>query len=194
MNSTKNIRCETNSWIVTEDLPVSAGLKVIRVNDPNYGLADDEIQDRNEFIRWYLMQDFELLLMIPEQKSENDFFFADCTVKDSDYSAFNTHDYQKTLRPFNKYGYAMKKIMERVQDLAILHSVISSQERRQNTCQRYEALVELEFRNRLMWLISRYQNTKDDETKLSFKQKIGEINRRILECRKTWEQYAPWDS
>ena len=193
MNTTRNIGHEIDSWVVSEDLPVSAALKVIRINDPNYGLTDDEIQDRNEFIRWYLMQDFELLMMIPEQMPENDFFYTDCCATDSEYSAFNTHDFQKSLRPFDKYAYAMKKIMERIQDLAIIHSVISSQERRQNTYQRYEALVELEFRNRLMWLVSRYQNTDIEETRFYLKQKIGELNRRILECRKIWEQYAPWD-
>lgn len=192
MNSTNNIKPEIDSWVVAEELPVSASLKVIRINDPDYGLTEDEIQERNEFIRWYLMQDFKPLMTIPEQMPENDFFFHDCTVKDSEYSAFNTHDFQKTSRPFNKYGFAMKKIMERVKDLAILHSVISSHERRHETYQRYEALVELEFRNRLKWLVRRYQNTDDEETRFSLKQKIGETNRRIIECRKTWEQYAPW--
>ena len=194
MNTTKNIRHEIVSQIAEEELPVSAELKVVRRNDPNYGMTEDEIQDRNEFIRWYLMKDFAPLMMMPEQDTEDGFFLIDYTVDDEEYSALNSMDFQRTLRPFNKYAYAMKKIMERVQDLAILHSVVSSHHRRKDIHQRYEALVEYEFRNRLMALYKRYQNTKNDIIKLSIKQKMGEINRRILDCKKIWEQYAPWDT
>ena len=194
MNTTSNIRDEIDSRIAEEELPVSGALKVIRRNDPNYGMSEDEIQDRNEFIRWYMLQELNFLTMIPEQEPEDDFFLIDYTVDDKEYSALNSMDFQRTLRPFNKYAYAMKKIMERVQDLAILHSVVSSHHRRKDIHQRYEALVEYEFRNRLMALYKRYQNTKNDIIKLSIKQKMGEINRRILDCKKIWEQYAPWDT
>ena len=181
-------------WIPQEELPVRPGLKVIRKNDPDYGLTEGEIQNRNEFIRCYLFKDFEILVMIPKQSEKDDFFIPDCDVFSDEYSAFNTYDFQKTLRPFDKYAYAMKKIMERIKDLAILHSVISSQERRTAAYRRYESLVELEFRSRLMYLVEQYKKTKDEERKLAVKKKIGEVNRRILEARKVWEQHAPWDT
>ena len=75
----------------------------------------------------------------------------------AEYSAINTHDFQDGLKPFNKYGYAMKKIMERVKDLAILHSCISSPEGRANAHRKYEALLEAKFRSRLAQLIERCQ-------------------------------------
>ena len=193
MKSNKEINC-IDTWIPEEELPVRAGLKVIRIDDPDYGHTEDEIQDRNEFIRCYMMKDFELFTLIPKQLSESDFFIIDFNVLDEEYSAFNTHDFQELLRPFNRYGYAMKKIMERVKDLAILHSSISSQEGRSNTYRRYEHLVEQEFRNHLMALIDQYRWTDDEDRRFSLKGKIGEVNRRILECKNIWEQFAPWDT
>ena len=176
------------------ELPVSARLKVIRTNNPNYGLTEDEIQDRNEFIFCYLMKDYSLFRMIPKQEKENDFFIADFDVNDSEYSAFNSIDFQRMLKPFDKYGYAMKKIMERVKDLALLYSVISATEGRKNTYQRFESLLEIEFRSRLMSLIKRYNETASHEKKFLLKGRIGELNRRIIEAKKIWEQHAPRDT
>jgi hypothetical protein len=182
-----------DSKIVEEELPVSAYLKVTRRNDPDWGLTDDEIQERNEFIQWYLLQDFVPLMLIPKQAAENDFFIPDCDVTSNEYSAFNTHDFQENQRPFDKYGYAMKKIMERIKDLAIMHSVINSREGRLTTFQRYENLVEFEFRNRLLDLVDRCKRTNNPAIKSAIKRNIGELNRRILEAKKIWEQHAPWD-
>ena len=67
MKSTEQISHTVDGWIAEEELPVRANLTVIRTNDPNYGFTEDEVQDRNEFIRCYLLRDFELLNMIWEQ-------------------------------------------------------------------------------------------------------------------------------
>ena len=129
-----------DSWIVEEDLPVKHGLKVIRRNDPDCGFTDDEISDRNEFIRCYLLKEHEALMQIAEQDDGRDFF-----VSDFEESAFNTVDFWRTLpkNSFRKYAYRIQKIMEQVKDLAIMHSSISSEEGRQNTHKRYQALLDL---------------------------------------------------
>ena len=194
MNTT--ISNTVDSRFVEEELPVAANIKVIRRSDPNYGLSEDEIQDRLEFIRCYMLQDFELLMMISKQTTEVDFFIVDCTADDVEYSAFNTHDFQRQQRPFNKYHYAMKKIMERVKDLAIMHSCISSPEDRQDVYQKYEALVNSEFRKQLLPLTKQYRWWQNEEKRYQLKQKIAKLNRRILECKIIWERYAPpenWD-
>ena len=196
MKSVEQISTTVDSWIVEKELPVRANLKVIKRRDPDYGLAEDEIADQKEFIRCYLLRDFRLLITIPKQDGAVDFFIPDCDVSESEYSAFNTHDFQRTVRPFNKYGYTIKKLMERVKDLAILHSSISSKEGRVDTYRRYEAFADREFRNRLIGLTERYKRIEDDEKKAWLKQKIAELNRRILECKRIWERYAPpenWD-
>ena len=197
MKSPRSNKCVFDSWIVDEQLPSSPTLKVLHKNDPDYGLSEDERRDRRESIRCYLRKEFELLTMIPEQDEENGFFIGDYGVVDEEYSALNTMDFHRQLRPFNKYGYAIKKIMERVKDLAVMHSSISSEEGRLNTYRRYEVLVDREFRSRLMALVDRYMTTVSGETRHSLKQRIGELNRRIMECKKIWERYAPpenWDA
>ena len=177
-------------------LPTRAGFRVIRKNDPDLGLTDDEIQDRIEFIRCYLFKDFELLMMIPKQTCENDFFVQDCDVCQEEYSAFNTHDYQRHLRPFNKYAYAMKKVMERVKDLAIMHSCCTYIEDQTAVSRKYQAYIERKFRSRLLNTIKQYRQTQGEKRRHDLKQRIKTLNRRILECRRIWERYAPaenWD-
>jgi hypothetical protein len=191
MKSTQQIGCEVDSWIAEEDLPVHTRLKVIKKNDPDYGLTEDEIRDRNEFIRCYLRQDFKVLTLIPGQDEESGFFIGDYGVDDEEYSALNTMDFHRQMRPFNKYWYAMKKIMERVRYLAIDHSSISDEEGRLEIQRRYEALVYREFGEDILLLAERYKSAKDEEKRRWLKQKIGRLNCRILECRKIWERFAP---
>ena len=185
-----------DSWITEKELPSSAALKVIRLNDPNHGLTEDEIQDRYEFIRCYILSDYKLLMMIPKQESENDFFIPDVDVFHEEYSAFNSVDFQRTLKPFNKYAYAIKKIMERVKELAIIHSSASFQDSRDHAYQRYEAFVDLKFRHQMLELVEEYKYTSRPEWRHIIKHRIGKLNRKIMECRRVWEQYAPpsaWD-
>ena len=179
--------------IPEEELPVRAGIRVVRKSDPDYGLSDDEIADRNEFIRCHLAREFELLMMLPARTEGNDFFVSDFHVADDGYSAFNTVDFQRTQKPFDKYGYAKKKVMERLKDIAVLYSSISHEEGKRNTARRFQSMVEYEFREPLWQYVDRYKAAKTDEQRRRLKQKIGKINRMILEARRTWEQYAPHD-
>lgn len=193
MEAYKEISSTVDSWVAEEELPAGARLKVIHVNDPDYGSSEDDLDERYEFIQWYMMQDFVPLLRLPKPERESDFFIADYTTEEEGYNAFNTHDFQDELKPFNKYGYAMKKLMERVKDLAILHSCISSPEGRERTYKRYLSFVEHHFRERLMSYVEQYQHARTEERKLGLKQKIGEMNRRVIEAKMIWERYAPWD-
>ena len=196
MKSVEQISCIAGNWIDEKELPIKANLKVVRRNDPDYGLTEDEIHDRNEFIRCYLLSEFQLLIMIPKQGRKNDFFIADCAADNPEYSAFNTVDFQKTQGPFNKYAYAMKKIMERIKELAIMHSSISDEDGRRATYQRYESLVDREFRQRLLTKADRHKRQADEEKRYWMRSKIAELNRRILECKMIWAQHAPpenWD-
>jgi hypothetical protein len=174
-----------------EELPVSAYLKVIRESDPDYGMTQDEVMDRNEFIRCVILKGFETLRMIPMQTFENDFF-----VEDWQESAFNTQDFLRLhpQAPFNKYAYKIKKVMEKVKDLAIYHSCISSPQGRKNVWMRYKSLVESEFEGRAKFLSHKLQNTKTQAQREQINGRILELNKRIMQCKKIWEQYAPWDT
>ena len=185
-----------DSWIPEEEMPARAGLKVIRKNHPDFGLTQDEIQDRNEFIRCYLMNEFESLLMIPEQEGEEDFFMHEGYVADDDYSAFNSVDFQRRLQPFNSYAYAIKTIMEHVKDLAIMHSSCTHSQNRQSVYRKYEAFVDSKFRDRLLNLVQQYKRARFEDRRYFLRREIAKLNQKILECKRIWERYAPpesWD-
>ena len=187
----RQINIHVDRWIEEEDLPVRASLKVIHRNDPDYGMTQDEIDDRNEFIRCYILRGFEALLTIPVKKFESDFF-----VEDWEESAFNTEDFYRVYRssPFNRYAYRIKKVMEKVMDLAILHSCISSLQGRMRLKNRFENLINFEFGNQAARLTKKYRMTTDRDIRFALRAKIGELNKRIFACKKLWEQYAPWDT
>jgi len=194
MKTAQHVGCEVDTWIAEEELPSAAQLIDNRQNDPDHGLTEDELHERNDFIQWYLMQDYAPLLSVPRQAADSRLFIPEVDASSPDYSAFSTHDFLDTLQPFNKYGYAMKKLMERIRDLAILHSCLSSEQSRLNTQRRYEAFLEAKFRSRLAHLIERCRLTNDPDRKVDLKLKIAELTRRITEAKRIWERYAPWDS
>ena len=179
-----------DTGIDEEDFHVSPVLKVIREMDPNYGQSDDDIMDRNEFIRCYLWEDFEALFLIPAKAPKDDFF-----IESFDESAFNTADFQRLhpLRPFDRYAYRIKKVMEKVMDLAIMHSCLTSSEGRLNTLRRYENLVESEFRAPPAILAYWHKKAFDSDRRFELKRKIAKLNRRILKCKMIWERYAPFE-
>ena len=180
-----------DSWISEEEIPVSPALKVIRANDPWHGMSEEEVEDAQEFIRCYLLRDFEIILLVPVQAQENDFWAP--TRQDFLESAFNTWDFQRTQRPFNKYAYRIRKILEQVRDLAIYHSSTSQPEGKANIQRRYDNLVQNEFRDRLFFLVERYQRTGDEGQRYELRRKIAELNRRIFQCQKIWKDYAQWE-
>jgi len=180
-----------NNWIDENELPVRADLQVVKINDPDYTMTQDEIEDRNEYIRCYILSGFEALLTIPVKKLESDFF-----VEDWQESAFNTEDYYRMYpnTGFNRYSFRIKKILQEVEHLAILYSCISDNQGKQRTFNRYKTLVDNEFRNKALFLIGKYRITNDSEERLALREKISELNKRILQCKKIWEQYAPRDT
>ena len=91
----------------------------------------------------------------------------------------------------------MNKIMERVKDLAIMHSSISGPEDRLEVRQKYENYLNLKFRGRLFKCVEQFKLACIDERRAWLKHRISELNRRIMECNRIWERYAPpenWDT
>ena len=193
MKTVEQVGCEVDSWIAEEELPVTAQLKVIRAFDPYQGMDDEEIEAYRDFMSWYLAQDHSVLQLIPKETGTV-FWPFEFDEFGHDVSVFNTHDFQKTLRPFDRYGYAIKKVMEQVKELAIMHSSLSTEEGRLNTQRRYHSLIDDHFRERLLALAARYRAARDEESKAPLRRKIAELTRRILEAKTIWERFAPWDS
>ena len=164
-------------------------LRVGRQSDP--WANEEEIEDIKEFIRWYLNKNFVALLQIPLPPREGDFWFS--SYEEFLESAFNTHDFHKDRKPFDKYGYRVKKVLEKVKDLAILYSCISSGEDRKDTQSRYENLVNREFRNRILYIAEKYRRESDEDERVVLRGKIAKLNRKILECKIIWEKYWRWE-
>jgi hypothetical protein len=178
-----------DKWMEEEQKLLAA--KVIRNSDPWNGLDKEEVEDRREFIRCYINKDFELLLLIPIQPRENDFWFS--SYQEFMESAFNTHDFQKDRKPFDKYGYRIKKVLEQIKDLAILNSCISQPEGRENLQKRYKSIIENEFRSPILELIEKVNKTEDREKKAEIIQKIVTLNSGIYQCNTVWEKYSPYE-
>ena len=190
MKQTKQISQTVDRWVEEESHQRNLALKVIRKNGPWRDMPEEEIEDRREFIRCYLLKEFELLLMVPIQPRENDFWFS--SHQEFMESAFNTYDFQKDRKPFDKYGYRLKKVLEQVKDLAILHSCISQTEGRDNIYKRYQSIVENEFRVPILNLVDRLNKVTDNEKRLEIFHKIVDLNRRIYQCKTVWERYSPY--
>jgi hypothetical protein len=178
-------------WMEEETHPRVRRVSIIRKCSPWYGMSEEEIEDRREFIRCYLLKDFELVLMIPVQPRENDFWFS--SHQEFIESAFNTHDFQKDRKSFDKYHYRIRKVMEQVKDLALLHSCISQPEGRKNIRGRFENVVNEEFRNPLLEIVERHRKTFDEERKFGMRKKIAKLSQHILECKRIWDKYSPWE-
>ena len=137
-----------DSWIGEDELPVSAGLKQVRRYDLYADMDESEIEAYWDFISWYLGQEHLVLLSLPEPE-ESDFWTVGLDELGNNVSAMNTHDF-KRLNPFNKYQWKVKKMCERVRDLAITHSCISDEEGWKNVKNRFLNLVRSECKEKMM--------------------------------------------
>ena len=187
---TKQIVGEVEGWIEEQELPVKAGLKVVRQWDLHLGQSEEEVEAWVEFIGWHLRQDRVLLLLIPGQETGDGFYIGDYGVVDSEYSAFNTHDFDRLRGEFNRQAYARWKLLERVEELALIHSCISDEEGRRNTEARFKGLLEREFGERLDKLAEKLVRTADRERQEEIKRRIEAIRRQVGECERVWAKRA----
>lgn len=179
---------DIDRWIAEEQLPARAGFKVIRGFDQYEGMDEDEIQAYKEFRRWFVNKDLDLLKMIPVQ--EKDDFYIPFEDDDSISFAFGSMDFQRLLPKFNKYQYKLKKIYERVKDLADTHAAISQQEGKDNTKQKYINLIETEFRDNAIILLKTYNEYPHLVNKDKLFERIAQTNSKILKCKSIWNKYA----
>ena len=94
---------------------------------------------------------------------------------------------------FDNYGYRIKKVLEQVKDLAMLHSCISQQEGRDNIYRRYKSIMENEFRGPILDLVDRLNKVTDREKRSEIIQKIVKLNYGIFDAKTIWQKYSSHD-
>jgi hypothetical protein len=173
-------------WIDKQDLPSRPGLKPIRQFSCLDFDNEEEQQAYWDFVHWFMSQDYALLLSIPKPLKQ-DF----CTFEHDDSISFpySSVDYQRA-HPFDKYAYRLRKIYERVDDLALLHSCICHEEGKTNIAKRFQKLVNDEFRNRARMLLETYSKFPHLINKKKLFARISELNSRILRCKRIWQKRA----
>lgn len=154
------------------DLPVV--LKKVRKFDLWSEFDDETAEDYRDFMSWFMQKDDGVLRFIPAKVGKG--FF----VTEFEESAFNTCDFQNGAPKFDRYGYRIRKVMERVGDLAMQYSCIKSKEGRDGVRKMCKSLVESEF------LIEALKAQKGGDMRKA-KRLIG----RVEECAKVWDEWNP---
>ncbi len=168
-----------SDYSAIDDLPVRAYLRPIRGFDMYKGMDDDEMVVYNDFMNWHLRQDMTPLLSIPKTRT-GDFIPVQLDESGADISAFNTADFHRGKHKFDKYAYKLKKVFERVNDLALMHSCISDEHGRENVKKRCRAVIEVEF---MLDLIEAQQ--KGDCSK------ARQLMKKVAECVRIWRGWNP---
>ncbi len=166
------------------------GLKPISRFDEIYPDDEEEYQAYWDFIHWSMMREHAILLIIPKSENQNEFWQSNIDEFGTDTSAFNTIDYQRDHRDgFDKYQYRCKKIFEKVKDLALLYSCLTTEDGKQNIFNRYVSLVENEFSDPAKSMLQTYKNNPHIKNKDKVVERIKELNRRIRKCKQIWQKY-----
>ena len=190
----QEINIQVQNWIHEEELPPKATLKPIKKFDGLYPTDEEERQAYWDFINWAINEEHAVLLYIPKRQNENDFWQLDLDDSGTDVSAFNTADFERMHHQnFNKYAYKIKKILERVQDLALLYSCITQNEGKTNIHQRFINLIENEFRDKALILLETYKKYPHLINKEKAFERIVELNINIRKCKDIWQKYAYQD-
>lgn len=180
--------CEmVDTWILEEEIPPRPGLKPVSRFDDLYPNEIEELEAYWDFIRWYLSQDYALLMSIPKSPEDIDFWVFE--GDDAISFPFTSVDYQRR-HPFDKYAYKIKKIYETVKDLALLHSCISHEEGKKNIHQKFLNLVNDEFRGRIAALLESSRKYPYLVNKAKLFARIAELNGKIQKCKQIWNELA----
>ena len=156
------------------DTPTTARLKVLKGFDMWSGFDDEMVEDYRDFMSWFLRKDDALLEHIPMNDAKG--FF----VTEFEESAFNTCDFQSGAQKFDRYGYRIRKVMERIDELAMQHSCIADAKGRAGVRKMCKGLVESEF------LIEAIEAQKAGD-----RRKAKRLMERVEQCADVWKGWNP---
>ncbi len=185
----KLISQEVDSWIAQEEIPKHPFLKPIRQFDGLYPEDEEERQAYFDFIAWAMNIEHEAIMSIPLEKNQYNRFFIQLDGDGCDISPYNAIDYLRD-HPFDKYHYRLKKVFERVKDLAETYSCLSNKDGKINIRKRFVNLVSTEFQDKAIKLRQSYLNNKARYKKETVLERIEEFNNNIRICNGIWKKYA----
>lgn len=181
----KTISIEVDRWITEQELPTRPFLKRISQYDDLYPEDPDEYEAYCDFISWYLSLDYLPLTIIPAVATEK--FVIEVDEFGNNVTAFNTVDYLR-LNPFSKYHYRIKKMYERVKQLAIAFSTNSTREGKEIAIERFKQLINSEFRDKVIEILRTLTINPEHPKKNDLLEKIQDYNAKIRRCRQIWDQ------
>jgi len=161
------------------DIPTTARLKKLKKLDLWNEFDDEMVEDYRDYMSWFMQREHNTLLSMPRPK-KGDFIPVEMDESGHDVSQFNTCDFQNGKPKFDRYGYRIRKVMERVGDLAMQHSCIRSKEGREGVRKMFESLMKSEF------LIEALDALNKGDT-----WKAKRLYKRVDECAKVWDEWNP---
>ncbi len=186
----KTISIQIDEWIAEEELPQSPFLKPINQFDDLYPEDEVERQAYFDFIEWAMNIEHELINSLPTDKAFGKRRFVQLDENGIDVSPNNTVDYQRQQRSFNKYHYRLKKIFEKLKDLAETYSCISNRQGKNNIRDKFTTIVDMEFLEKGRLLHHTLINHRVWCNKEKMMDRIHSINKNIRICNKIWNTYA----
>ena len=159
------------------DIPTTPRLKVLKGFDLLDEFDDESAEDYRDFMSWFLQKDHALINQIPGGKQTG--FF----ISEFEDSAFNSCDFQTDAPKFDRYTYRIRKVMERIDDLAMQHSCITTPEGRDNVRRMCQGVIESEF---LIEALEAQQ--KGDKRSV---EKANRLMEHVKKCAKVWEGWNP---
>lgn len=187
VKAVEKISQEVNSWIARDDLPVNPTIKPIRRFNDLHSEDEDEYLEWVEWIAWHMNKDHVVIMSIPKPKKGD---WIPVEADDAISYAYGSVDFQEQQEPFCKYHYKLKKIYEKIQDLAQTHSCLSNKEGRQNTFEKYQNIVDYEFKNEKNKLLDSWSKHSSWMNKEKTFAKIQDLNVKIQKCKMVWMDNA----
>ncbi len=182
----EQISYAVDGMIAKEDLPPGPGLRVLKGFSIYAGMDEDEIEAYLEFRHWYLRQDFWLLDLVPVKPFE-----IYCFEEPDDAISFPFGSIGRgEFSPYQKYQYKIRKVMERIQDLAQTFSCISHETGRKNIQKRYENLLYKEFQSRILSIVKQYDKYRQYMDFKAVKNRIAKQNMLQFEAKEVWNKHA----
>jgi len=204
----QEIGMQVDAWIDEEELPSRASFRPERsANEAYKGIVDpdtgecllepmdvDEIEAYREHLHWFMTRDYHLIMSLPAQEEDSFNCFRVPYEPDGDLTLsfpFGSGDYAR-LHPdnFNKQAYRIKKIYERVKDLATTHAAISDKAGKESIMERYISLVEKEFRDQAIMYREAYMQNPQWVDKQECFRRIRQLNTHIRTCKEIWQKHS----